>query len=105
MERGAPAGHNTNGSSGTASVHSAGSETNSPASSRTYTRSARQLCRRLTNSNSRPAHGWNGCVTRTHDTALRSAISRAVDGPIERRAEALNNKVKLIVRRAYGFHS
>ncbi len=61
-----------------------GSETSSPAPSRTYTRSARQLCRRLTNSNSCPAHGWNGCVTRTRDKPLRSSASRAVDESIQR---------------------
>jgi hypothetical protein len=78
----------TNGSSATASVHSAGNETNSPARSRTYTRSARQLCRRLTNSNSWPAHGWNGCVTRTRGKTLRSAASRAVDESIQRPGRA-----------------
>ena len=57
-----------------------------PASSRTYTRSARQLCRRLTNSNSRPAHGWNGCVTRTLGKTLRSEESGAFDESIQRQA-------------------
>jgi hypothetical protein len=42
------------------------------------------LCRRLTNSSSRPAHGWNGCVTRTRGKALRSEGSGAFDESIQR---------------------
>jgi hypothetical protein len=61
-----------------------GNESSPPAPSRTYTRSARQLCRRLTNSNSRPASGWNGCVTRTRGNALRSRGSGAFDESIQR---------------------
>ena len=78
----------TNGSSGTASVHSAGSETSAPVSSRTYTRSARQLFRRLTNSSSRPRPRMER-VRHPHPSgALRSEGSGAIDESIQRESRA-----------------
>lgn len=60
-----PAATTTNGSSGSTSVHAAGSEATSPFSSTKLTLSSSQARRRSTKANSRPHHGWNGCVTRT----------------------------------------
>ena len=67
-------------SGATASVHSAGRLTSSPAASKTYTLSWRQLLRRLTNSRSQPASGWNGWVTLTRPCFVRSRCSGAFDG-------------------------
>jgi len=79
-----PARRSTKGSSATTSVHSTGSESSDPSGSNTYTRSARQFRRRLTNSSSRSNNGWNGCVTRTRATSTGSSRWRAVDGETER---------------------
>ena len=59
------------------SVHPAGRENSRPFSSCRWTRSSPQFWRYATNSKSRPASGWNGCVTRTR--RYRSCGSGVVD--------------------------
>jgi hypothetical protein len=59
----------------------------------------------LTNSNSRPASGWNGCVTRTRDKPLRSGGLGAFDESIQRVTGGLNSLVKAAKRRARGYRT
>ena len=77
-----PAATTTNGSTSAASVHDRSSERCTPSSSRKNTRSSPHVRRATTNTNSRPHHGWNGCVTRTVRSA--AAPSGAVAGEGER---------------------
>jgi hypothetical protein len=60
-----PAAIATNASGSAASVQPTGSENCLPSPSRKNTRSSDHVCRTARNTNSRPNHGWNGCVTRT----------------------------------------
>ena len=72
----------TNASGATASVHLAGNDRWTPPSSNKNTRSSPHAGRIATNTNSRPTHGWNGCVTRTR---CSTAASSAVDSDGQRR--------------------
>ena len=80
-----PAATTTKGSRSAASVHVRGSERCTPPSSKKDTRSSPHVWRTATNANSRPSHGWNGCVTRTVPCATSG--SSAVDSAGERRRQ------------------
>jgi hypothetical protein len=72
-----PAASATNRSRSPMSVQPLGSDFWVPLSSKKKTRSSPHVCRTATNTNFRPSHGWNGCVTRT------VRCSRAATGAVE----------------------
>ena len=95
-----PAATVTNTSGPAASVQPTGSECCLASSSRKNTRSSAQVWRTATNTNSRPDHGWNGCVTRTIRCA--AAGSGVVDDARQRghRVLALHLGVRAAAGRA-----
>jgi hypothetical protein len=82
-----PAAIVTNTSGPQASVHAVGSECCVPSPSTKKTRSSPHVWRITTNKNSRPHHGWNGCVTRTVRCAPSG--SGVVDGSRQRLCRAM----------------
>ena len=76
-----PAETKSKGSGGSTSVQAAGTLVSAPSSTKTNTLSSAQLFLRTTRSNSRPASGWNGWVTRTRRCSARR--SGAIDGSVQ----------------------